>query len=123
MELSEDWPKGSYALPRPISGCPTLRKTEWHYGYRLHDAHRLAKMYNSTEPKALHHLRNSVSSFYFVEEFCTKKGRSTNERNFRLFPAGKYCIYKVGANCPKGFESGSLRFYENNMEPYEREWA
>ena len=110
--LHLDWPKGSYSLPRPTSGCPFSRKTKWHYGYRLCDDVRPKKIYNSTKFNATH-LRNSISPFYFVEEYCTKKSRSTNERYLNAFPLGSYCIYKAGANCPQGFQSGSLRFYEN----------
>ena len=112
QEFHKDWPTGSYALPKPKSGCAHSLKTEWHHGYRLHDSITSMNITNIIRAN-LTHLRNSISPFYFVEEFCTKKQRLTNKRSMIQFPPGRYCIYKVGANCPSGFQNGSLRFYEN----------
>ena len=111
-ELQKEWPTGSYSLPRPKSGCPASSNTVWCHGYRLHDSITITEPRNTTN-SANTHLQNSISSFYFVEEFCLKISTASNTKNQNLFPPGKYCIYKVGDTCPQGFESGSLRFYEN----------
>ncbi len=56
------------------------------------------------------HLLNTISSAYFVEEFCIKSPEGEESPSY--FPPGKYCVNKVGESCPDGFQTGSLKFYE-----------
>lgn len=113
-----EWPTGSYALPRPKSGCPFSRHVVWLHGYRLHDV----GVKPSTIKADQTHLQNSVSSNFIVEEFCSKRSSWTDGRANSLFPPGKYCLYKVDDSCPQGFQTGSLRFYEDGNQG-DRTWT
>ena len=33
----DEWPSGSYCLPRPKSGCPGGKKNGWYEGWRYQD--------------------------------------------------------------------------------------
>ena len=37
MFSGDEWPSGSYGLPRPKSGCPCGRKNGWREGCRYQD--------------------------------------------------------------------------------------
>eukprot|EP00794_Sanderia_malayensis_P011023 gene11022-12187_t len=104
------WPNGDYSLPKPQSGCPSPLHVSWLHGYRLQN-YNLSDVAQSTS----NHLQNNVSTTYYVEEFCTvfrKRGQTYPEGG--QFPEGQYCVYRVGDACPQGFQSGSLKFFEDS---------
>ena len=37
MFAGDEWPSGSYGLPRPKSGCPGGKKNGWYVGWRYQD--------------------------------------------------------------------------------------
>ena len=94
---TQDFPGGSYALPQPKSGCPESWMTT---GVRIHQ--------NGGD--------NSVSSRYDVsgaisgagveQKFCVV----TNSKNEDSWPAGSYCIYRVGGTCPGNFRQGFVQY-------------
>ncbi len=91
-----DWPGGSYALPRPIDGCPV----NWKEGMRYQDSENVLNMNNHSKS---YHLSGTVNKHGVRQEFCTKTDDSKNDITW---PPGQYCIYKYGMSCPDGLEEG-----------------
>ena len=112
LKTRSQWPKGSYALPRPKNGCPIASENTWKFGYRLHDA----KFASSTKS----HLRNTLSQLFFVEEFCSRS--VSIERSEVTFPRGQYCVYKTGSSCPAGLKLGYTKFFQDKATA-ERSWS
>ena len=103
LKTGSKWPKGSYALPRPKSGCPITSGNTWKFGSRLYDI----KFASSTN----NYLRNTVSSLFFVENFCSRS--PSIERSEANFPRGQYCVYKTGNSCPAGLQPGYTKFFQD----------
>ncbi|XP_061179439.1 uncharacterized protein LOC133188066 [Saccostrea echinata] len=93
------WPRGTYTLIKPKSGCPL----NWLEGWRDQDDEDDD---NENSMTIGHHFFGSFGrnmKFYY----CTNDPNDINDEGF--WPAGNYCILKQGHSCPpKGFLSGSL---------------
>ncbi|XP_056001799.1 uncharacterized protein LOC130048773 [Ostrea edulis] len=99
------WPKGTYTLVKPKSGCPS----GWLEGWRNQDnedyVNRNSVTYNADNYQ--HH-------FFGIDgthpkniniSYCTKDPNDVNEEG--NWPKGSYCILKHGSTCPDGaFQSG-----------------
>lgn len=112
LKTRSKWPKGSYALPRPKSGCPVSSGHTWKFAYRLYDT-KFTTSYKN-------HLRNTVSRLFFVEEFCSRS--LSIERSEVNFPPGQYCVYKTGSSCPVGLQPGSTKFFQDKATA-DRSWS
>ena len=94
------WPRGTYGLPKPKSGCPKEEKGSgfvWHEGSRYHDTPTFFPVNEWSNPYDL-------AGFYGKENvqpyFCIKTQQGSSK--FSLpWPKGKYCILKKG-KCPSG---------------------
>lgn len=101
-----DWPGDSYALPRPINGCPT----DWKEGMRYQDSENVL---NVNRRSKSYHLSGSVSKHGIRQEFCTK---DIDSNNSVAWPSGQYCIYKYGPKCPQGLTEGWIFWDDENDE-------
>ena len=65
----ENWPKGRYGLPKPVSGCPSSETTRWKTGFRYHDTED-----DGTENQRSDnfHLAANFSEDGISHEFCIK---------------------------------------------------
>ena len=94
------WPRGTYGLPKPKSGCPKEEKGSgfvWHEGSRYHDTPTFCPLNEWSNPYDLagFHGRENVRPYFCIK---TRQGSS----KFSLpWPKGKYCILKKG-KCPSG---------------------
>ncbi|XP_061178869.1 uncharacterized protein LOC133187488 [Saccostrea echinata] len=95
------WPRGTYTLVKPKSGCPP----GWLEGWRHQDNEDDD---NKNSLADGHHFFGDFGrnmKFYY----CTKDPNDINDEGF--WPAGNYCILKHGATCPPtGFKSGSIHW-------------
>eukprot|EP00794_Sanderia_malayensis_P012753 gene12753-14060_t len=101
-----DWPSGTYALPRPVDGCPV----DWKEGMRYQDSEN---MLNTNNKSASYHLSGSVNKHGVRQEFCTK---TDDAKNGITWPTGQYCIYKYGYACPEGLVEGWVFWDDENDE-------
>ncbi|XP_065296530.1 uncharacterized protein [Dermacentor albipictus] len=102
------WPPGAYALPMPVSGCPSASGFTWHTGCRFHDI-----VYDVVEDDKIRHWSDGIKLEGGLQEgggvkqcFCVKKEDAPPSSNATSWPPGNYCILQVGDTCPEGFPSG-----------------
>ena len=97
MRIPLTWPKGTYGLPMPKSGCPKESNFSWHEGYRKHDTEdvRADNKWSSPFDLAGKYNRNEMT-----QKFCMKTKVTTSDYDLP-WPRGKYCILKKG-ECPEG---------------------
>jgi len=104
-----NWPKGRYALPKSVYGCPTTFGFEWKTGFRYHDTED-----DGTENQRsdVFHLAANFSEDGISHEFCVKD----EVQGEGEWPSGKYCIYKRGPTCPKGLKEGFVIWDDENTD-------
>nr|XP_054927510.1 uncharacterized protein LOC126532264 isoform X4 [Dermacentor andersoni] len=107
-ESPSAWPPGAYALPMPVSGCPSASGFTWHTGCRFHDI-----FYDVVEDDKIRHWSDGMKLEGGLQEgggvkqcFCVKKEDAPPSSNATSWPPGNYCILQVGDTCPEGFPSG-----------------
>ena len=95
MRTPLNWPKGTYGLPMPASGCPSGANFPWHTGFRRHDTEDFAgeNKWSSPYDLAGPYYRNNM-----YQRFCMKTKETDNNPPW---PKGRYCILKKG-QCPQG---------------------
>ena len=96
--VAPHWPSGSYALPRPKTGCPGAH---WREGFRYQDSENVQ---NTNLQSNNSHLSGVVNRHGIKQEFCIHVASTRTEEAF--WPPGKYCIYKKGESCPNGLQEG-----------------
>ncbi|XP_015754342.1 PREDICTED: uncharacterized protein LOC107333990 isoform X2 [Acropora digitifera] len=96
-----NWPAGTYGIPRPVSGCPSVDGFQWMTGWRSQEAY----YYESNNNKsASFHLDAVVNKQKVKRSFCLKTS-TAKDQNRTTWPSGQYCIYKKG-NCPEYLNYG-----------------
>ncbi|CAB3996597.1 Hypothetical predicted protein, partial [Paramuricea clavata] len=102
----DEWPSGSYGLPRPKSGCPGGTKNVWREGWRYQD---MDDDENSSEWSRVSngsHMLGVITikrgNIDVNRTFCMKQNTGIQAK---FWPKGSYCIYKNGT-CPKDMASG-----------------
>ena len=97
MRIPLTWPKGTYGLPMPKSGCPKGSNFQWHAGYRSHDTEdtRGNNKWSSPFDLAGPYYRRDMT-----QKFCMKTKDEASDYNLP-WPRGQYCILKKG-ECPEG---------------------
>ncbi|KAH3701576.1 uncharacterized protein LOC127860098 isoform X2 [Dreissena polymorpha] len=104
LAIPVTWPKGTYSLAKPKSGCPAGDFT-WYEGWRLQDT-------ETQSPDNAWSLNNNIAGKLEVSqlqlEYCTK-GESEPTDFDRHWPKGDYCIFKYG-ECPEGFAEGYVKW-------------
>ncbi|XP_013090705.2 uncharacterized protein LOC106074468 [Biomphalaria glabrata] len=107
------WPKGTYALLKPNTGCPTNAKKSWLWkeGYRKYhtESSGNADKYSDDIHLALPVKVIDSSKHFVYLSFCAK---DSNYGSSSHWPIGSYCINRVGRHCPAGFKSGGFRINE-----------
>lgn len=110
------WPRGTYGLPKPLSGCPSGHgKFPWHSGWRYHDTEDRNSNNHWSNP---YHLAGYHRSNNMAQHFCFKTVYRT--AGSRPWPRGQYCVFKKG-NCPPGFRVGWIKWDDedsNNRNRY-----
>lgn len=88
----------------PKSGCPGGNGFHWQTGYIYQD---LEDFGSDTTVSPNSQLKGRVSAGDVKQYFCIKDNSTeTVERNRPRWPAGEYCIYQKGHDCPDGLLSG-----------------
>ncbi|KAL8580424.1 hypothetical protein ACOMHN_054338 [Nucella lapillus] len=105
------WPRGTYGLPKAVSGCPGGRVT-WYEGYRYYDNSYGLGSHNDFTSN-LHLAGKWPVKDDIQMEFCTKGDRVLSQFDVD-WPAGDYCIFKYGA-CPTGFQQGFVQWDDANV--------
>ncbi|CAL1541395.1 unnamed protein product [Lymnaea stagnalis] len=108
------WPRGSYGLLQPSSGCPSQGAISgWLEGWlRMHTE---SSDRNRDEISTNSHLRGSAMTRHMRQNFITQHFCVKSDVNSTgpIWPNGSYCINKNG-NCPLGFSQGSLIWDEED---------
>ena len=100
-DRSMNWPKGTYGLLEPMSGCPNAK---WRRGFRSHDSEDSHNR-NNWE-LGLDRLTTSKFDRESIQlNFCVKTQSSPREEPD--WPEGSYCLFKKGS-CPAGFYSSYI---------------
>jgi hypothetical protein len=92
MFSGNEWPSGSYGLPRPESGCPGGRKNGWRGGLRFQDMDDSDK--NTSERSRVSsgsHMGVGlvVNGNGVLRTFCMKQNTGTQTR---FWPKGKVTV-------------------------------
>ncbi|GFO21126.1 Apextrin [Plakobranchus ocellatus] len=108
------WPRGSYGLPKPATGCPFTTRSRWQAGERRHHTESIDRNKDAVSPG--NHLEQPVlyriwdKNFVF-QRFCMR----TLDVSFGPdWPKGSYCINKY-SDCPEGFSWGTVKWQEENF--------
>ncbi|XP_071798782.1 uncharacterized protein [Asterias amurensis] len=99
---SPGWPIGTYGLPRTDTGCPHGEGITWQSGIRYQETDGNNPS-NDWSP-ILHFPPSTYDVSYMKQYFCMK----TRNPGTYDWPAGSYCVFKYGDNCPNGMLSGSI---------------
>ena len=89
------WPRGTYGVPKPATGCPIATGVHWNSGYRYHDTEDSSP--SNGWSTGIHFPSGSYAKSSMKQHFCMK----TSSGGSRNWPRGNYCIFKKGA-CPSG---------------------
>lgn len=103
----DGWPKGTYGLPEPITGCPNFAGIQWERGYTYHNTE---DMDPANKRSRLYHFAGDYSQRGIQQRFCVKENPNGPEQ---AWPDGKYCIYKKG-ECPAGLTTGFIRWDDDH---------
>ncbi|XP_067021068.1 uncharacterized protein [Acropora muricata] len=102
------WPRGTYALPMAVTGCPKSRRILWSEGYLRQNTEDTSPLNNWSRPM---HLKGLKKNNEITQHFCVKNKRAGH----RDWPKGKYCIYKKG-KCPIGFSEGWIKWDDEDTK-------
>ncbi|XP_062589288.1 uncharacterized protein LOC134250940 [Saccostrea cucullata] len=98
--MAVKWPRGTYTLVKPKSGCPK----HFHEGWREQDTEDFN---NKNRLTAGHHFFGHFDDSTLKFHYCTKDPNHFHgEGNW---PSGNYCILKH-YTCPPGFRTGMVRW-------------
>jgi hypothetical protein len=105
------WPRGSYGLLQPQSGCPVGGVTIWESGWVRH--HTESTDPNKDELSTENHLKQPIleklgGNNFLTQRFCVKSSETSLGPAWRK---GSYCINKKG-NCPDRFDEGFIKWTE-----------
>ncbi|KAJ7375367.1 hypothetical protein OS493_002119 [Desmophyllum pertusum] len=105
---SVKWPRGTYAVPMPHSGCPVSMEFSWSEGYLRQNTEDSGPLSNWSSPL---HLKGEKKDNEITQHFCVKTKKAGKTR----WPAGSYCIYKKG-KCPRGFREGWIKWDDEDTK-------
>ncbi|XP_074643506.1 uncharacterized protein LOC141900488 [Tubulanus polymorphus] len=105
MEFKLKWPRGSYGLPKTKTGCPSGK---WEQGSRYMQVSNRNQWDETIET---HWQSDSINRYWIKQHFCMKSESSDSEKDTNVnWPAGRYCIFKNGEECPSGLYSSWVRW-------------
>ena len=94
MFSGDEWPSGSYGLPRPKSGCPGGRKNGWREGWRYQDmqdsksSSEWSRVSNGSHMQVV--IINRYNNRDVKRAFCLKQNTGIQAR---FWPKGKVFLY------------------------------
>ncbi|ESO93105.1 hypothetical protein LOTGIDRAFT_232838 [Lottia gigantea] len=94
-----DWPRGSYAFVAAGTGCPA----GFNIGHRKHWSAGFSWAQSANNP-----MKGKQDHYSTEYEFCVSRNNFNNSNN--KWPAGVYCLHRVGGTCPEGFTPGAVQF-------------
>lgn len=95
------------------SGCPKANGFSWETGYIYQDLENDKS--NSGTSLSFHLNASVLSSGDVRQSFCIKMNKSSGVDKSRfIWPAGQYCIYKKGSNCPTLLSDGWVLWDDEN---------
>ena len=98
-QVSAIWPRGQYCLPMPSNQrCPL----GWDDGYSFQTTEG-----NNSVQGAVPYVATRGQDLGWG--FCCKTRVRYSSRRF--WPKGRYCIFRKGGFCPRGFMEGITLFY------------
>ncbi|XP_062501798.1 uncharacterized protein LOC134178898 [Corticium candelabrum] len=103
LTLPVAWPRGTYGLVRPTSGCPEGTNSRWEFGWRKHDTEDGD---SSNEWSSSYSLSGWKAKNDMQWEFCIKVSNGENKVNYQ-WPKGTYCILKKDF-CPDNFDGSEI---------------
>ena len=104
------WPEGSFALPRPAFDCPAKAVHNWTTGItRIRQVPLSDGSATSSWSDNFHQL-GPYGPWDFTLAVCAINTDSylPGAEQTLTWPAGSYCIYKIGRNCPTGLFHAAL---------------
>ena len=93
--IIQEWPKGTYGLPKTNSGCPVAAGVNWYTGWRKHDTED-SRSSNSWTSGI--HFPGPYGKNNMHQHFCMK---TISNQGDGAWPRGNYCIFKR-SSCPSG---------------------
>lgn len=80
---SDDWPLGTYTVPKPKSGCPNSKKHTWEEAWRFQDLEN--NVTQGSKFSSNFHMDAKITNNDITRGFCT----SFNENVQEPWPRGK----------------------------------
>jgi hypothetical protein len=107
------WPRGSYGLLQPESGCPISGITNWESGWVKHHTESTDRNEDTVSTET--HLQKPTleregGNNFITQHFCIKNEARTLGRQW---PKGSYCVNKKD-KCPTNFQDGYIKWDEEN---------
>ncbi|XP_071106480.1 uncharacterized protein [Haliotis cracherodii] len=105
------WPRGHYALPEPVGGCPNYGENFWRESWYKQCGDGCN--YKSQE----FFLKGNYTALELDHHFCVHHDvddPSIIPLYQTYWEAGRYCILRFNGTCPDGFEEGFVEM--NNHE-------
>ncbi|XP_046545319.1 uncharacterized protein LOC124255446 [Haliotis rubra] len=104
LQTPTTWPEESFALPKPIAGCPG---SEWKEGsfYQDTEDYYNGNTWNTTNMSGIKKKDGYLNTFCVMDDATAGSG---------AWPAGAYCILRKNGVCPGGFEEGSILWDDEN---------
>ena len=103
MTVEVQWPDGKYSLPQSKSTCPKGFKSGWVFqdnqDYRNRNSWTPSNGFNT-------YVKVDLGEDYKMY-YCTKTDASGHGFTW---PKGSYCIARYGGHCPTGFNTGSIKW-------------
>eukprot|EP00057_Strongylocentrotus_purpuratus_P031459 XP_784671.3 PREDICTED: uncharacterized protein LOC579463 [Strongylocentrotus purpuratus] len=107
------WPDGQYALAKPARNggtCPNTDYLTWDEGNRLEITQPLGANWWSKDTQ---HLSDNIFMESAQVYYCVKSVAQSSTTSWKWMP-GSYCIYQFGNTCPNGFDSGYLKYDDDD---------
>lgn len=105
------WPGGTYGIPKPADGCPSVEAFRWQQGWRCQDSNGHKNSKNAKSPAF--HVDAVVDGEKVNRSFCMKT-HPASDGNRLAWPPGQYCIYKY-QRCPDGLTEGFILWDDHDI--------
>ncbi|KAK3585063.1 hypothetical protein CHS0354_004247 [Potamilus streckersoni] len=110
LAIPVTWPKGTYSLAKPKTGCPHGDFT-WFEGWRFQNTETQSP--DNAWSNGIN-LDGVLNKGDLTLKFCTKG--ELKPTSFDMdWPQGDYCIFKYGT-CPTGFEEGFVKWDDEDTQ-------
>ncbi|XP_067664443.1 uncharacterized protein [Haliotis asinina] len=104
LQPSTTWPEGSFALPKPVAGCPGSGWKEGSFYQDTEDYYN-GNTWNTTNMSGMEKKDGYLNTYCVIDDATTESAS---------WPAGTYCILRKNGVCPGGFQEGSILWDDEN---------